>query len=110
MQRAHDREDAEHLRGGVRSLTPVLAVKRDLRNLLSRAKAVVDGTATESLLSELRVNAAAVVRLQIGTRLPSTLVDREIRRDGEGRRDTAQREAARAVGPQVAPVEASGQW
>lgn len=91
MERPHDREYLEHLLRSVWRLTPVPSGKSNLRDFLSRAKAVVDGAATESLLPELRVNAAAEVRLEIGARLPGSLRDREVHRNGKGRRYTAQR-------------------
>ena len=43
------------------------------------------------------MNAAMKVWLQIRARLPGVLVDREVRRGREGRHDTAQSKAVRAV-------------
>src|SRR6266542_3353692 len=98
----HDRERLEHPRRGVRGTPPVLPAEGDLGDLLAGAEAVVGGAAWEAPLPETLMDAAAEVGLQIRAGLPGGLVDGEIRRGGEGRRDTAQPEAAFAVGSQVA--------
>src|SRR6266536_1051714 len=98
----HDRERLEHPRRGVRGTPPVLPAEGDLGDLLAGAEAVVGGAAWEAPLPETLMDAAAEVGLQVRTGLPGGLVDGEIRRGGEGRRDTAQPEAAFAVGSQVA--------
>ncbi|GHO58843.1 hypothetical protein KSB_73180 [Ktedonobacter robiniae] len=80
MQVSHDWEDCEHLPGVLWSLSPVLATEGNLGYLLPSAEAVVHCAAPKALLSEARVNAAAKVRLQIGTDLPSVFIDCEIYR------------------------------
>lgn len=78
MEVPHDRKHLEHLFGGSRGLPPVLSAEGDLADLLPRAEAVVDGATLKTLLPEACVNAAAEVRLQIGTGLPGVLFDREV--------------------------------
>ncbi|GHO70926.1 hypothetical protein KSC_098180 [Ktedonobacter sp. SOSP1-52] len=80
MQVSHDREDREHLPGTLGSLSPILATEGNLGDLLPGAEAVIDGATPEALLSEARMDAAAKVRLQIGTGLPSVFIDCEIYR------------------------------
>jgi len=96
MEVPHDREDLEHLPGGLRGPPPVLSTEGDLGDLLPGAEAVVHGATPKALLSEACVNAAAEVRLQIGTGLPGVFRDREVSRGGEGRSDTTQGEATLA--------------
>jgi len=78
MELPHDREHLEHPLRGSRGATPVLSAEGDLGDLLPRAEAVVNGATRKTLLPEALVNAAAEVRLQIGTGLPGVFVDREI--------------------------------
>jgi hypothetical protein len=72
-----------------------------LRDVLSRAEAVVDRATAKALLAQVGVNATPEVALQVGTRLAGRLVDGEVRGRRERRRDAAQAEAARAVGTQA---------
>jgi len=102
MKLPHDREHLVHLGCGPRLLAPVPPAEGDLGDLLARAEAVIHGTAAETPPPEAGVDAAAEVGLQMGTGLPGRLVDREIGRSRESRRDTAQPEAAPAVGPERA--------
>src|SRR6266540_3718986 len=90
MELPHDREHPEHLLRGSRRAPPVLSAEGDLGDLLPRAEAIVDGATRKALLPEALMNPAAEVRLQIGTGLPGLLLDREVCRGREGRRDTAQ--------------------
>ncbi len=78
MEVPHDREHLEHLLCGSRGPPPVQSAKGDLGNLLPRAEAVVDGATPKALLPEACVNAAAEVRLQMGTSLPGVFRDREV--------------------------------
>ena len=80
MQIPHDREDGEHLLACVRGPTPVLPAEGDLADLLACAEAVIDGATPEAELSQARMNAAAVVGLQVWTRRPGRLADREVGR------------------------------
>ena len=97
MEGPHDGKHLEHLFCSSRCLSPVSSHEGDLGNLLPCAEAVVDGATSKALLPKARVNAAAEVRLQIGTSLTSGFRDREVCRDGERRRNTAQGEAVLAV-------------
>jgi hypothetical protein len=81
METAHDREDLEHLLGGLRGQPPVLSAEGDLGDLLPGAKAVVNGATPKTLRPEACVNTAAEVRLQIGTSLPGVFIDRKVCRD-----------------------------
>src|SRR5215471_10847412 len=101
MEDAHDGKYREHLPGRCRGLPPVSSREGDLRNLLPCAEAVVYGTPPKAVLPEAGVNAAAEVRLQVGTRLAGVFRDREVCRDGERRRYTAQGEASLAFSSQV---------
>src|ERR1700685_3434872 len=103
MQLPHDRERLEHLRGTARRPPPVLSAEGDLSYLLPGAKAVIGAAAGKALLPEAVVNGAAEIRLQIRAGLPGVLVDGEVSRGGEGRRDAAQRETALAVSTQAQP-------
>ncbi len=89
MEIPHNREHLKHLLGSLRGLSPALSTEDDLGNLLPGAEAVVNGATRKALLSEACVNAAAEVRLQIGTGLPGFFSNRKICRGREGRRDTA---------------------
>jgi hypothetical protein len=80
MELPHDREHLEHLLRGVRGTAPVLSAIRDLGHLLPCAEAVVDGAPPKASLPELAMDAAAEVRLQVGTGLLGLFVDREVRR------------------------------
>jgi len=106
VELAHDREHPEHLRGDAGRRPPVLPAEGDLGDLLARAEAVVDGTARKAPLPEVRMNAAAEIRLQVRARLPGGLVDGEVRRGREGGRDAAQPDAALAVSPQARAMSA----
>ncbi len=81
MKVPHDRKHLEHLLGSLQGLPPVLSAESDLGDLLSGTEAVVDGATPKALLPEACVNAAAEVRLQIGTSLPGVFLDREVCRD-----------------------------
>lgn len=78
MEVPHDWKDLKHLSGRLGVLPPVSSSEGDLGNLLSRAEAVVDDATSKALLPEASVNAAAKVRLQIGTGLPGVFRDREV--------------------------------
>ncbi len=80
MQVPHDREHFKHLPGSSRGLPPVMSTKDDLGDLLSSTKAVVNSATSKALLPEAGVNAAAEVRLQIGTSLSGVFIDRKIHR------------------------------
>jgi hypothetical protein len=97
MELAHDREHLEHALGDFRALAPFLSAKRNLCHLLPGTEAVIRVATGEAALSELAVDAAPKVRLQMRTRDPSVLVDGEVCRRQEGRRNTAQPEAAFAI-------------
>src|SRR5438067_1242785 len=97
MEVPHNRKHLEHLLGRSRGLPPVSSGEGDLGNLLPCPEAVVDGATPKALLPEACVNAAAEVRLQIGASLSSVFRDREVCRDGERRRNTAQGEASLTV-------------
>jgi hypothetical protein len=62
------------------------------------------------LLPEISVNATPKIRLKVETGMPRGLVDREIGRSRECRRDTAQPETAFAVSPQDAVPAAAGSF
>jgi hypothetical protein len=81
MEVSHDREHLEHLLCSSRGPPPVPSAEGDLGDLLPGAEAVVNGAPPKALLPEACVNAAAEVRLQIGTSLPSVFRDREVCRD-----------------------------
>ncbi len=81
MEIAHEWEHLEHLLCRSRGLPPVSSAEGDLGNLLPCAEAVVDGTTPKALLPEACVNAAAEVRLQMGTSLAGVFRDREVCRD-----------------------------
>jgi hypothetical protein len=101
MELPHDHEDLKHpLRGSWRP-APVFAAECDLGDLLPGAEALVNGTTRKAPLPQGLVDAAAEVRLQIGTWLPGVFVDRKICRGREGRRNAAQPEAALAVSSQA---------
>jgi len=104
MELPHDREYPEHLRCERGRPAPVLPGEGDLGDLLPGAEAVVGGAAGEALLPEVIVNAAAEVRPQVRTCLPGVLVDGEVSGGREGRRDTAQCEAAGAVRSQARAI------
>ena len=108
MKLPHDQEHLEHLRGGSRVPAPVPPTERDLANLLARAEAVIGGAARKALPPEILVNAAPIVCLQVGTGMSGGLVDREICRSRKRRSDTAEPEAASAVGVQDAVLAARG--
>src|SRR2546430_17693040 len=76
MEGAHDREHRKHLLCGWRGLPPVLSTERDLGDFLPGAEAVVHRAPPKALLPQACMNAAAKVRAQIGTRLPSLFRDR----------------------------------
>ena len=78
MEVPHDREHLEHLLCGPRCPPPVLSAEGDLGDLLPGAEAVVDGATPKALLPQAWVNAAAEVRLQMGTSLPGIFSDREV--------------------------------
>lgn len=78
MEIPHDREHLEHLLCGSRGMPPVLSTEGDLGDLLPGAEAVVHGATSKALLPEACVNAAAEVRLQMGTSLPGVFRDREV--------------------------------
>src|SRR6185312_11574030 len=80
----------------------------DLGELLAGAEAVEHLAAGEPALPQLRVDAAAEVLTQVRARAPGGLVDREVGRGGERRRDAAEACAARAVRPQVRPEVGQG--
>jgi len=94
-----------NIRGAVPgALPPVAAAEGGLGDLLAGAEAVVDGTAGKALLAQPAVDAAAEVARaggEVRAGLPGRLVDGEVGRGGQGRRDAAQPEAARAVGVQA---------
>ncbi len=108
VQLPDHREHREHLPRAAGGAPPVLPAEGDLRDLLARPEAVVDGAALEALLPELGVDAAAEVRLEVPARLPGVLVDREVRRGGEGQGHAAEPEAVRAVGPQIGTALGGG--
>ena len=89
MEGPHDGKHREHLLGSSRGLPPVSSCEGDLGHLLPHAETVVDGATPKALLPEAGVNAATEVRLQMGTSLAGVFCDREVRRDGERRCDTA---------------------
>jgi hypothetical protein len=101
MELPHDREHLEHLLGDSRRLAPVLPAEGGLCDLLPRAEAVVNGTPPEPLWPEAIVNGTAEVLSQVRAGPPGVLVDGEVRRDREGRHDTAQPEAALTVSTQT---------
>jgi hypothetical protein len=101
VQLAHVREHGEHLRRRLRRAPPVASTESALRDVLSRAEAVVDRATPKASLAQVGVNATPEVPVQVGTRLPRRLVDGEVRGRGERRRDAAQPEATRAVGTQA---------
>ncbi len=78
MEVSHDCEHLEHLLCGLRGQPPILSAEGDLRDLLPRAEAVVNGATPKALLPEACVNAAAKVRLQMRTSLPGVFIDREV--------------------------------
>src|SRR5947209_7684848 len=97
MEVPHDWKHLEHLLCRLRVLPPVSSCEGALRNLLPCTETVIDGATPKTQRSEACVNAAAKVWLQIGTRLASVFRDREVCRDRERRRNTAQGEASLAV-------------
>ncbi|HEY3994158.1 MAG TPA: hypothetical protein VGM01_14920, partial [Ktedonobacteraceae bacterium] len=80
MESPHDGKYLKHLLRGPRILPPVLSAKDNLRDPLSRAKAVVNGTTTKAPRPEMRVNTATKVCSQVGTGLPGMFIDREVHR------------------------------
>ena len=102
----HDGKHSEHLPGQAWLPPPVPPAEGHLGDLLPRAEAVIDRAAREPLRPEAIVNGAAEVPPQVGACLPGALVDGEIGRGREGRRDTAQPEAAPAVRAQPRTVPA----
>jgi hypothetical protein len=80
MKLPHHREHLMHLRRGLRVLAPVPSGEGDLGHLLARPEAVIRGATGKAFLSEIVVNAAPKVRLEMGTGMPRRLVDREIGR------------------------------
>jgi hypothetical protein len=103
VQRAHHRERVEHPARGRRVGPPVPPAEGDLGDLLAGAEAVEHRTAGEATLAQVAMDAAAGVRPQVRAGLPGGLVEGEVGGGGEGRRDAADAEAARAVGPQLPP-------
>jgi hypothetical protein len=101
MELPHDREHLKHLHCDSPRPPPVLSAEGDLRDLLARAKAVINGTTGEALLPEAVVNGAAEVRLQIWTGLPGVLGDGEVIRGYKGRRDTTQPKTAFTISAQT---------
>ena len=81
MEDPHDWKHLEHLLCSLRGPPPVSSCEGDLGDPLPCAEAVVDGATPKTLLSEACVNAAAEVRLQIGTSLAGVFRDREVCRD-----------------------------
>ena len=102
VELAHDAEGREHRGRDLGIRPPVGSGEGLLGDPLSRAEAVVGGAAREPAVPQAGVDAAPEVRLQVRTRLPGGLVDREVRRGGEGGRDAAQPDAALAVGTEDA--------
>src|SRR5262249_15820660 len=100
MKLPHDREHLVHLRCGLWVLSPVPPAERDLGNLLAGAEAVIRGAAGKALPPEAFVNAAPEAGLPMRAGMPGGLIDREIGRRGERRRDAAQSETAPAVSTQ----------
>jgi hypothetical protein len=101
MELPCDREHLKHLHCDSPRPPPVLSAEGDLRDLLARAKAVINGTAGKALLPEAVVNGAAEVRLQIWTGLPGVLGDGEVIRGYKGRRDTTQPKTAFTISAQT---------
>lgn len=101
MEGPHDWKHLEYLLCSSRGLPPVSSSEGDLGNLLPCAEAVVDGATPKALLPEAWMNAAAEVRLQMETSLADVFRDREVCRDGECRRNTAQGEASLTVSSEV---------
>jgi hypothetical protein len=97
MEDPHDREHLEHLLCSSRGVPPILSAEGHLGDLLPGAEAVVHAAPPKALLPQACVNATAEVRLQMGTSLPGVFRNGEVCRGGEGRRDTAQGEAALAI-------------
>src|SRR5581483_11831626 len=91
----------EHLGRDLGGGSPVTAAEGVLGHLLAGAEAVEDGAAGEAVLTQPGVDGAAEPGVQVQARRPGGLVDREVGRDGEGQRDTAQAEAVRAVAAKI---------
>src|SRR5450759_3979031 len=107
MELPHDREHLKHLHCDSPRPPPVLSAEGALRDLLARAKAVINGTTREALLHEAVVNGAAEVRLQIWTGPPGVLGDGEVIRGYKGRRDTTQPKTACTVSSQTQTTSVS---
>ena len=67
MELPHDREHLEHLPGEAWAPVPVPSSEGHLSDFLPCAEAVIHGAARKTVLPEAVVDAAAEVRLQIGT-------------------------------------------
>jgi len=91
VQLSQDGEGLEDALGRLRVVAPVPPGEGDLHHLLAGAEAVEDVAAGEPLLSQAVVDAASKIAEKFRARPPRRLVDREVRRAGEGRGDAAQR-------------------
>ena len=84
-------------------LPPGPPAEGDLGDLLAGAEAVEDRAAGEPAVAQLAWMPQRKSSRRFGHGRPGGLVDREVGRRGERRRDAAEAGAARAVGPQVRP-------
>src|SRR5215469_1676365 len=87
---------------------PVAPAESVLRHLLTGAKAVEGCAAAEPAAPQPVMDRAAEISAQVRARLAGPLVDRELRRNRERWRHTAQPEAATAVRLQLDPARRGG--